>query len=210
MYNYSECIAPIIEKIKHQGIELAQMADKIVGQSLEKDDLYFLSAIDRAIRLLDGFLIMIEGKNLTCAGALLRLQIDNCLRVYAPYVAADKDAVFTTIIYEDKTVRALKDDTGEKMTDAQLVKRLSEKHPKIKETYSQCSGFVHLSDVAFYQTVTDVNESSISLSIGGDLPTRYDETLLSCAEAYLHFNKILMELLQPVVEAKKKFDIQAD
>ena len=62
-----------------------QLAANVIGQTLIEDDFYILSLIDKCIRLIDGFLDMLDSRNLTCAGVLLRIQIDNCLRTYVSY-----------------------------------------------------------------------------------------------------------------------------
>ena len=57
----------------------------VIGESLFKQDLYSISLQDRCIRLNDGFVKMIEIRNLCCAGIILRSQLDNCMRVFAYY-----------------------------------------------------------------------------------------------------------------------------
>lgn len=206
MEEYKSKIADIKVQIQQCKDEFAVLTDRIVGNDLEKDDFYFLAALDRAIHLIDGFLWMLEKRNITCAGALLRLQIDNCLRVYAPYIAENREDVINTIIYEDKRLDRLPDDQGKRMNDGRLKDRLAEKYPEVKSVYEKCSGFIHLSDIAFYQTVNRMDQDGISLSVGGELPTRYNDTIISLAQAYLHFCKIFVELLIPVAEAKKQFE----
>lgn len=206
MENYESKIADIKSQIQQYKDEFAVLTDRIVGNDLEKDDFYFLAALDRAIHLIDGFLWMLEKRNITCAGALLRLQIDNCLRVYAPYIAKNREDVINTIIYEDKRLDRLPDDQGKRMNDGRLKDRLAKKYPEVKSVYEKCSGFIHLSDIAFYQTVNRMDQDGISLSVGGELPARYNDTLISLAQAYLHFCKIFVELLLPVAEAKKQFE----
>ena len=84
MEEYKSKIAGTKAQIQQYRDEFAVLTDRIVGNDLEKDDFYFLAALDRAIHLIDGFLWMLEKRNITCAGVLLRLQIDSCLRVTLP------------------------------------------------------------------------------------------------------------------------------
>ena len=206
MEEYKSKITDISIQIQQYKDEIAVLTDRIVGNDLEKDDFYFLAALDRAIHLIDGFLWMLEKRNITCAGALLRLQIDNCLRVYAPYIAKNREDVINTIIYEDKQLDRSPDNQGKRMNDGRLKNRLAEKYPEVKSVYEKCSGFIHLSDIAFYQTVNRMDQNGISLSVGGKLPARYNDTLISLAQAYLHFCKIFVDLLLPVAEAKKQIE----
>lgn len=206
MEEYESKIADIKVQIQQYNDEFAVLTDRIVGNDLKRDDFYFLAALDRAIHLIDGFLWMLENRNITCAGALLRLQVDNCLRVYAPFIAKNRADVIETIIYEDKRFDKLLDNQGEKMRDGRLKERLAEKYPEVKAVYEKCSGFIHLSDIAFYHTVNRMDQDGISLSVGGELPARYNDMLISLAQAYVHFCKIFVELLLPVAETKEQFE----
>ena len=55
-----------------------------------------------------------------------------------------------------------------------------------------------------------MDQDGISLSVGGELPARYNDTLISLAQAYLHFCKIFVELLLPVAEAKENLEKMLD
>lgn len=70
--------------------ELIDISKRIIGNSLYMEDLFFTSAIDRSIALLDGLSSMLQSRNLTCAGILLRSQLDNCMRVFAAFIAEDR------------------------------------------------------------------------------------------------------------------------
>ncbi len=88
--NYQEWIFKIkhhLENVRKQAVKLTA---EVIGQTLCEDDFYMISILDKCIRLIDGFAIMIEKRNLTCAGILLRVQIDNCLRTYALYAAENR------------------------------------------------------------------------------------------------------------------------
>lgn len=206
MEAYEPKITNIKGQIQQYKDEFAVLTDRIVGNDIERDDFYYLAALDRAIHLIDGFLWMLDNRNITCAGALLRLQVDNCLRVYAPCIAKNRTDVIETIIYEDKRLDKILDNQGKKMSDGRLKNKLAEKYPEVKVVYDKCSGFIHLSDIAFYQTVNRMNQDGISLSVGGELPARYNDTLILLAQEYLHFCKIFVELLLPVAEEKENFE----
>ena len=70
--------------------ELIGISKKIIGDSLYMEDLFFTSAIDRSVALLDGLASMLQLRNLTCAGIILRSQLDNCMRVFAAFIAEDR------------------------------------------------------------------------------------------------------------------------
>ena len=61
-----------LEVIRKEGVCLATA---VIGQTLYSEDLYVVSIIDKCIRLIDGFINMMEQRNLTCAGILLRFKL---------------------------------------------------------------------------------------------------------------------------------------
>lgn len=82
-------------------------------------DLYLALSSEYAVRLTDGFISMLESRNLVCAAQLLRAQVGTCLRTFALFAAKDQDA-FLERAFNDGRIDRMKDYTGKKMTDARL------------------------------------------------------------------------------------------
>ena len=191
-----------LTELRSKGVTIAK---GIVGETLTKDDLYFCASLDRCLRLTDGIITMLEARNLTCAGALLRLQMDNCMRTYAAFIAADSNRVIDCIISGDP-INKEKDKAGNRMTDAHLKSEIDKHASGFAQTYDQASGFIHLSEKAFYQTVENVDNGIISIQVGHELPEKRNEPLMQCAEAFCAFVSLHYGLLNAVVESKKRFD----
>ena len=188
-----------------QGINIAK---GIIGENLTKDDLFFCASLDRCLRLIDGIIPMLKERNLTCAGALLRLQMDNCMRTYAAFIAADKEKVIDCIISGDP-IKKEKDIAGLKMTDGHLKDEISKLDNRFAQVYDQASGFIHLSEKAFYQTVTEIGgDGKFAFQIGCELPEKRNNPLLECAEAFIHFVNLHYKMLDAVVKSKTSFDIE--
>lgn len=177
----------------------------IIGETLTQEDLFFCAAADRCVRLIDGFVPMLQDRNLTCAGVLLRMQMDNCMRTYAAFIAEDRNAVVNCII-DGNPINKLKDVNGKKMMDGYLKDELTKMDPLFSRVYDNASGYVHLSEKAFYQTVANCENNTIGLGIGTPLPEKRNETLVEGAAAYIHFVKLQFKMLQAVVESKQRFD----
>ena len=194
-----------LKELRTKGIDIAK---GIIGENLTKDDLFFCASLDRCLRLIDGVIPMLKERNLTCAGALLRLQMDNCLRTYAAFIAADKEKVIDCIISGDP-IKNEKDTAGQKMTDGHLKDEISKIDSQFAQVYDQASGFIHLSSKAFYQTVAEIgDDNKIAFQIGHPLPEKRNEPLLECADAFVHFVKLHYKMLNAVVESKTKFDME--
>ena len=201
-YQEIEELITTLQSLRREAISLSR---GIIGESLMQEDFFFCAAADRCIRLIDGYIPMLRDRNLTCAGVLLRMQMDNCMRTYAAFIAEDQNAVSNCII-DGVPIKNLKDKNGKKMMDGHLKDEITKIDPLFARVYDQASGYVHLSEKAFYQTVADCENNTIGLGIGTPLPEKRNETLVEGAAAYIHFVKLQFKMLQAVVESKQRYD----
>lgn len=200
------------EVLSHKNEELCSLRNicktlvaGVIGQSLLKEDFFFCASADRCMNLIDGFISMLQDRNLTCAGALLRLQLDNCMRTYAAFIADDKKAVIDCIISGNR-IDKQKSTDGKNLSDANLRAALSQIDARFSDVYKQASGFIHLSEKAFYQTIVKCEDSSIEFQVGGILPEKRNPVLIECADAFIHFTKLYYKMLTAVADSKKRFD----
>ncbi len=202
---YYEKIVSPIEALQVLNNEAKALAVKVIGQNLLKEDLCLCAMLDRSIRLTDGFIPMIEARNLTCAGALLRLQMDNCLRLFAFFIADDRDEAVDRII-DGGVFSKLKDKDGKQMKDGYLKKKLDGHDAGFSAVYDQASGFIHFSSKAFYQSVHPQEDLKISFQVGGETPIKINSVLLECIGAYIHYTKLFQKLMNIIAESKANFD----
>lgn len=196
---------PRLEALRKMREQAVSITRGIIGETLLLEDLFFMSSADRCIRLIDGLIPMLATRNLTCAGVLLRMQMDNCMRTYAAFIAEDKNEVIQCII-DGNPIKKLKDKNGNKMVDGYLKDEITKIDSKFGTVYDKASGFVHLSEKAFYQTVDKVEDYGIGFLIGEPLPEKRNEPLLECADAYIHFVQLHFKMLNAVVDSKKQYD----
>lgn len=189
-------------EMRKQGISLTK---GIIGETLFKEDFFFCASADRCLNLIDGFTDMLRKRNLTCVGALLRLQMDNCMRSYAAFIAKDKETVIDCIISGDSISKQLSRD-GAKMTDGYLKRELSKVDTRFAEVYNQASGYIHLSEKAFYQTVVKVEDDSIEWQVGRELTEKRNPVLIEAADAFIHFVKLHFKMLEAVADSKRRVD----
>jgi hypothetical protein len=184
-----------LETARKEGVKLAAA---VIGQTLFSDDLFIISLIDKSLRLVDGFKSMIEQRNLTCAGILLRIQIDNCLRTYAFLAAADHQEVIDSMLGRSVQLNRLKAKDGKKMTDQYLREQLEKVDKRFGTVYKEASGYIHHSKKAFYMIASAATgPNSMELDIGHALSPKYDVPLKECAEAFLFFLQCQRALTQP-------------
>jgi hypothetical protein len=103
------------------------------------------AALKRTLFLIEGFAQMIEDRNLVCAGALLRVQLDTALRFQAVFLVKEPRE-FADAILKGTRVDTLVDREGHRLTDRRLVDSAATEFPWVKSVYEQASGYVHFSE----------------------------------------------------------------
>jgi hypothetical protein len=116
-------------------------------------DLLASGALNRSKAHIAGFRTLIKAKNLICAGALLRLQLDTAMRFFAAFLV-EKPHDFAIAVLGGKRVRDLRDRNGEAMTDAYLVRKLGEEFDWVPRVYERTSGYVHFSSTHMMSALT--------------------------------------------------------
>ena len=96
-----------------------------------------------------------------------------------------------------------RDISGKRMTDGYLKEEMTKIDSRFGNVYDQASGYIHLSEKAFYQTVTGIdNDGKITLQIGPPLPEKRNDPLLECADAFCHYVKLHYRMIDAVEETK--------
>ena len=147
-------------------IEIAQLCVEADDGNVFFADLWINAAIKRSIQLVDGFVVMVRKRNVSCAGALLRLQIDTALRLFACFQVNTNDYVVRAL--KGERLDKFKDQNGIKLTDAHLVDELSKTRSDfrwLKGVYQQTSGFVHMSGLHIFAIAEVRGEMTLSQEI---------------------------------------------
>ena len=92
------------------------------------------------------------------------------------------------------------------MTDSYFKGELSKIDTRFADVYNQASGYIHLSEKAFYQTVVKVENNTIEWQVGRELPEKRNPVLIEAADAFVHFVKLHFRMLESVMKSKERFD----
>jgi hypothetical protein len=185
--------------------EIERLGDELMKQvaesmTLKKDftssDMFMLGAVRRTLAQSKGFSQLISARNFPCAAAILRMQIDTAMRVYALYCMTNRDSCCQALLGEQK-FNTLKGADGQKMTDANLRKNLAKHYPWINSIYEATSDFIHLSGRHFYNSISNLDEETrtIHFSISGNDPDRPDTAYNEILGAFLAVSKLVNSLL---------------
>jgi hypothetical protein len=112
---------------------------------LSKPSHFTFSIVHRAIELNRGFKTLAQANNWITAINLVRLQSDNCMRLFALSLVADRLDFYNRIL-NGEHIRNIKDAENNKMTDLHLSQKLDELYPGFRLLYENTSGFIHFSN----------------------------------------------------------------
>ncbi len=182
--------------------DLERLARKYILQieGLYTEDFFFISLIDKSIKLINSFLFALDEKNITVLAVLTRVQIDCAARAFAASLVEDSGEFCKGVIFEDKALNQLVDKNNKKLTDKHLCKELGKYlELPVYELYSKVCGFVHFSSISFYSIAKADQGNSINMLIGrnnreDDYET-YMRLSIELANQFLFFGKVLIEEL---------------
>jgi hypothetical protein len=159
-------------------------------------DLIVMGAVQRSLMLLKGFLAMLRSGNYLCAGALLRMQLDTILRLYAASLFPSGSDTLIAFL-EDRPLSRLKAPDGKALTDRELATRVGEIYPWIPRVYERTSGFVHFSRPAVMSAITGLSrDRRFQAGIGFRRGRRWrPEERLEAAEAFDAATKAILEMV---------------
>ena len=137
-----------------------------IENSITKINHYIMSISNRAISLNRGFVTLANANNYLTAISLMRLQIDNCLRLYALSLSDDSGLFYEKVI-NGEHIRNLKDRNKKKMSDNYLVTKIDNIFPSFKSLYKKLSGHIHFSAEHFTFNNSVENETHL-ITIGAN------------------------------------------
>lgn len=157
-------------------------------------DLVVIAVVHRSISLIDGFARMVEDRNVLCANALLRLQLDNIIRLYACWLVDDPHSIALRLL-EGKPLRKVKSRDGQALSDRYLVSEASKLYPWLNKVYEKASGFVHLSTPHMTAYITQIRDRTGSITVGSGLGRKWrDEEVLESLSAFGEATKSVLHL----------------
>lgn len=169
-----------------------------IEKGITKINHYIMSIANRAIFLNRGFVTLAESNNYQTAISLMRLQLDNCLRLYAMSLYNNSGEFYKKVIGGEQ-IRKLKDRDGNKMTDSYLVTKIDKIFPQFKSMYEKLSGHIHFSTEHFYFN-NKIDDVIYSISVGDIENLKIAEKLDYTYNMFL----IGQDLLKIIAEYRKE------
>lgn len=167
------------------------------GGALYPMDLLVAAVLNRSVCLLDGFCGLIEKRNFVAAAPLLRMQLDNPLRLQAAWLV-DKPHELATEVLAGTAIRIMRDRRGKKMTDQYLLSRIASEYPHLERVYEHLSGYVHLSYKHFFNMMKleKGHERKFQLKISAVDSHVQEETYLEALHGFAEITGILFRYVE--------------
>lgn len=170
--------------------------------SFHNFDLYILSIINRTISLNKAFILLIENENSLTAISIVRLQLDNALRLYATEVV-DNLEDFLNFFFEGNPINKYKVNK-QPLNDKFLATELDKKVPGALELYEYLCDFIHFSDKHFEATKTNpLNEKALFRIVVGDSNVLNEEEKKAFYERITSISNSIVKTSREWVNTKK-------
>ena len=194
--------------------------DKVANEYLMKiedlyiEDLYFMSVIDKSIKLIDSFLFAFDKKNLTVLAILTRVQMDCVMRAFATTMVKDSGEFCKAILNDNVRINNLKDVNNHQLTDKHICEVLG-KHLNLPlyDLYKKVCGFVHFSSDSFRSISKSQDKNSITMYISRNNRDEdkqiFEQLSLELANYFLFFGLVLIKkIFASWLEQKKRWNDQ--
>jgi len=182
-------------------------------QDLYMEDLYFFSAVDKSLKLIDSFLFALEKRNITVLASLTRIQMDCALRAYATTLVSDSESFCEEVLLKNTSVNKLKDTQNKLLTDRYLCNSLGDiLNLPVYELYQKVCGYVHFSSSSFYNSARTSGKNGFTMSISKnnreDNAETYERLSIELANHFYYFGKILITVIIRSWQKQKEEMIQ--
>jgi len=181
-------------------------------KDLYMEDLFFMSIIDKSIKLIDSFLFALDKRNITVLATLTRVQMDCAMRSIATTMVSDSGDFCKAILIDDVRINTLVDINNHKLTDKHLCEALGTYlNLPVYDLYKKVCGFVHFSSDSFHAITNAEEEYRLKMFISrnnrDEDKKEFERLSLELANQFFFFGSVLIEdIFVSWLEQKKRWN----
>jgi len=127
------------------------------SMSMYPMDLVIIGIVKRCLSTTSALEKLVLEWNMTCARAVLRMQLDTVLRLSAFWLSPDLQKMAMDVM-GGKQINKMKDGDNCKMTDLYLSRKLGERFDWIPRVYKYTSGYIHFSERHLFDPIREIND----------------------------------------------------
>lgn len=200
-----EQVESTLTSIESASEEIASVSGEIMrayGGLIYMNDMLVTATLHRALCLVRGFVDLVRSRNFLATAPLLRLQLDNSLRIYAVSLVDDPNNVIRRILSGERIDR-MKDRNGRRMTDKYLRDGISRVRPWVGPMYEDASEYIHLSGKHVFHSW---NFEEQTMTVSGEDFTVDDEDYLNLLNSFQKATDLLLEIARTWLYVKSHPD----
>ena len=162
-----------------------------------------VSITNRSFGLINGFSVMVKRRNAVCAYPLLRLQLDNALRLHA-FELVDDQLEFVLAVLDGGQINHMNSRDGRKLTDKFLHTSLAARFPWVSRAYEEACGFVHYSKTHINASLDPYfsNGNDKVMTVRDEGPVWPDPYVIEAIDSFIEATKCAIELTQDWIARK--------
>ena len=149
-----------IDKLRKLREDLPSLGSEIMlagSMSMYPMDLVIIGIVKRCLSTTSALEKLVLEWNMTCARAVLRMQLDTVLRLSAFWLSPDLQKMAMDVM-GGKQINKMKDRDNCKMTDLYLSRKLGERFDWIPRVYKYTSGYIHFSERHLFDPIREIND----------------------------------------------------
>ena len=156
----------------------------------------FLSCIlDRALSVNRGYMALTDSNNYFCAVAMLRMQIENCTRLYGMTLVDDASKYILNWMGGEKISKFQDVETHISLSDSYIASILEKQYKNIAAMYKEACGFVHFSERQLYDTAkVKQGTRTVNLKVSEEDSLK-DEEKQNIDRCMLNVNNMLIDIV---------------
>lgn len=170
-------------------------------------DLIVEALLNRSLNLVDAIINLINQWNFISAAPLLRLQIDNLLKLIHLALNENREEICLKIL---KGIRfdKIKDTNGKFLKDIYLREQAKQLYPWLDKVYEETSKLIHFSEKHCYSTITSINNKNrtIEYFFGVGSPHWPKKEIENFLDALLCVNDELLKVIKGWVITKASME----
>ena len=168
-------------------------------------DCVLMAAVKRTLSLSSGLRSLVVAKNMVCARALLRMQLDTVARLMA-YTYVENPHQVASAVIKGKPLNQFKCKDGVKLRDAYLVDRLTADYPWARSVYEATSGYMHFSEQQIFDSIFSVGsdeERTINFVLAHEDDKFAEVSWEEVVACFNHLTAILADLVEQYGHVKQ-------
>jgi hypothetical protein len=143
-----------------------------------------------------GYIALADSNNYFCAVAMLRMQIENCIRLYGITLVDDACKYIRSWMSGDRISKFQDTVTNKSLSDSYIASVLDKQYKNIAAMYKEACSFVHFSERQLYDTAkVKPGTRTVNLKVSEEDKLK-DEEKSNINKCMLYTNNILIDIVK--------------